>query len=117
MRTTPLAAAVFAFLPLACGAAAQDKPQADRPPDSVETSAGRLSIEKLAQLEFPWAMTVLPDGRILITEKAGRLRMWERGRLSEPLAGLPEVVHRNDKDQGGLLDIAIAPDFERDGWI
>jgi glucose/arabinose dehydrogenase len=117
MRTTPLAAAVFAFLPLACGAAAQDKPQADRPPDSVQTSAGTLRIEKLAQLEFPWAMAVLPDGRILITEKPGRLRIWERGRLSEPLGGLPEVVYRNDKDQGGLMDVAMGPNFEQDRWV
>jgi glucose/arabinose dehydrogenase len=69
MRTTRLAAAVLASLPLIPAAAAQEKPQAQRPPDSGETSAGRLRIEKLATLEFPWGMAVLPDGRVLITEK------------------------------------------------
>ncbi len=115
MRTTPLAAAVLAFLPLHL--AAQDKPQADRPRDSVETSAGRLRIEKLATLEFPWGMDVLPDGRVLITEKPGRLRVWERGQLSEPIAGLPDLVYRGEKDQGGLMDIAADPEFEREGWV
>ncbi len=115
MRTTPLAAAVLALLPLHL--AAQDKPQADRPPDSVETSAGRLRIEKLATLEFPWGMDVLPDGRVLITEKPGRLRVWERGQLSEPIAGLPDLVYRGEKDQGGLMDIAADPEFEREGWV
>jgi glucose/arabinose dehydrogenase len=115
MHTTRLAAAFLALLPLPL--AAQDKPQAEQPPDSVETSAGRLRIEKLATLEFPWGMAVLPDGRVLITEKPGRLRIWERGRLSEPIAGLPELVYRGEKDQGGLMDIAADPDFQREGWV
>ena len=115
MRTSPLAAAVLALLPLHL--AAQEKPQADRPPGSVETSAGRLRIEKLATLEFPWGMDVLPDGRVLITEKPGRLRVWERGQLSEPIAGLPDLVYRGEKDQGGLMDIAADPEFEREGWV
>jgi len=112
-------AALLALSPLATLTAltpptlAQDKPKVENPPEVVTSSAGRLKVETLATLEFPWGMAVLPDGRVLITEKPGRLRVWERGRLSEPLAGVPQVVHKSDKDQGGLLDIAIDPDFER----
>jgi len=57
----------------------------------------------------PWAVDVLPDGRLVITEKAGTLRiMTADGGLSEPIGGFPVV---DDRGQGGLLDVAPAPDF------
>ncbi|MDF1728517.1 MAG: PQQ-dependent sugar dehydrogenase [Sulfitobacter sp.] len=77
--------------------------------EQFETSAGPVQMEELAQLRFPWGMEYLPDDRLLITEKPGNIRIYAEGTLSEPLAGVPEVAYRN---QGGLLDIAVAPDFE-----
>jgi glucose/arabinose dehydrogenase len=60
-------------------------------------------------LEQPWAIELFEDGRMLVTERPGRLRVvTPDGALSEPVTGLPEVDAR---DQGGLLDVAIAPDF------
>jgi aldose sugar dehydrogenase len=60
-------------------------------------------------LEHPWALAFLPDGRILVTERPGRLRIVERnGRLSQPLSGVPKVYAQG---QGGLLDIAVDPKF------
>ncbi|WP_232302447.1 PQQ-dependent sugar dehydrogenase [Elstera litoralis] len=60
-------------------------------------------------LENPWGMAFLPDGRLLVTERPGRLRLVARdGRLSEPLTGVPQVVARG---QGGLLDVALDPQF------
>ena len=60
-------------------------------------------------LKSPWGMTFLPDGRILVTEKAGALRIVGKdGKVSEPVAGTPEVFSRG---QGGLLDVAVDPDF------
>ncbi|MFO7764596.1 MAG: PQQ-dependent sugar dehydrogenase [Wenzhouxiangellaceae bacterium] len=69
------------------------------------------TAETIAQgLEHPWALDFLPDGAMLITERPGRLRVvGTDGEISEPLSGVPEVDNRN---QGGLLDVAIAPDFE-----
>lgn len=63
-------------------------------------------------LEHPWALAFLPnnDG-ILITERPGRLRLLRNGQLSAPLTGLPEVYARN---QGGLLDVVLSPNFETD---
>ncbi|MGZ8406737.1 MAG: PQQ-dependent sugar dehydrogenase [Caulobacteraceae bacterium] len=59
-------------------------------------------------LDHPWAVNFLPDGRALVTEKPGRLRLVSRdGALSAPLAGLPEVDARK---QGGLLDVLAGPD-------
>ena len=61
-------------------------------------------------LSNPWAVTSLPDGRLVITEKAGTLRIaTTTGQLSDPITGFPEV---DDRKQGGLLDVAPAPDFE-----
>jgi glucose/arabinose dehydrogenase len=60
-------------------------------------------------LEHPWALAFLPDGRILVTERPGRLRIVDRsGTLSPPLGGVPTVAARG---QGGLLDVAVDPRF------
>ncbi|WP_432807386.1 PQQ-dependent sugar dehydrogenase [Rhodoligotrophos ferricapiens] len=60
-------------------------------------------------LEHPWGMVFLDDGRALVTERPGRLRIVSRdGRLSRPLSGVPKVDAR---DQGGLLDVALDPTF------
>ena len=60
-------------------------------------------------LEHPWAVAFLPQGRFLVTERPGRMRVVEAdGRLGAPLAGIPEVVARG---QGGLLDVALDSGF------
>ena len=85
------------------------------PPNVVSSSAGNIKIERLATLELPWGMALLPDGRLLITEKPGRLRIFADGKLSEPVQGVPKVVYRGTpSDQGGLLDVAIDPEDARD---
>ena len=77
---------------------------------SIETAAGRIKVETVAAgLDHPWGMAFLPDGRLLVTERPGRLRLVADGKLSEPLSGVPEVYARG---QGGLLDVAIDPDFK-----
>jgi glucose/arabinose dehydrogenase len=69
----------------------------------------------LAGLDNPWAVAFLPDGRWLVTEKPGRLRLVAPdGRLGPPLAGLPAV---DAGGQCGLLDIAVDPDFVRNGFV
>jgi aldose sugar dehydrogenase len=66
-------------------------------------------------LKFPWAIALLPDGRLLVTERQGALRIVGKdGTLSEPLAGVPEVMSRG---QGGLLDVVLAPDFAKSRTI
>jgi glucose/arabinose dehydrogenase len=61
-------------------------------------------------LNSPWAVIALPDNRLLITEKAGALRIATvDGQLSQPIGGFPKV---DDRGQGGLLDVALAPDFQ-----
>lgn len=63
-------------------------------------------------LQIPWSLTFLPDGRMLVSERPGRLRVVAAdGSLSAPLEGLPRV---HAQGQGGLLDLALSPDFARD---
>ena len=71
---------------------------------------GTVTAETVASgLEHPWALAFLPDGRILVTERPGRLRIVApSGRVSEPLGGVPKVQAGG---QGGLLDVAIDPKF------
>ncbi len=66
-------------------------------------------------LDHPWAIVFLPDGRMLITERAGRLRVVTReGRISAPIEGLPRV---HAQGQGGLLDVVLSPGFAADRTI
>jgi glucose/arabinose dehydrogenase len=66
-------------------------------------------------LEHPWAVAILPDGRFLITERPGRLRIAERdGTLSPPITGVPKVDARG---QGGLLDVVLDPEFPKNQTI
>jgi glucose/arabinose dehydrogenase len=66
-------------------------------------------------LQHPWAVAFLPDGEMLVTERPGRLRRVVDGRLlPEPVAGLPRVYAAG---QGGLLDVALDPDFARSGLV
>ncbi|MEY3746896.1 MAG: hypothetical protein RL194_355 [Pseudomonadota bacterium] len=90
-----------------------------RPAQAEEIiSAGteKIRINVLTdKLNAPWGMAFLPDGRILVTEKSGQLRMIENGKLlPQPVAGAPKVV---DSGQGGLLDVALHPQYAQNGWI
>jgi aldose sugar dehydrogenase len=76
----------------------------------------KVKVETFADgLEHPWGMQFLPDGRLLVTERPGSMRIIGKdGTLSEPVAGVPKVAARN---QGGLLDVLLAPDFADTGTI
>jgi len=85
----------------------------DAPPPA---QASKVKVETFAGgLDHPWGMQFLPDGRLLVTERPGRMRLVSKdGKLSEPLSGVPEVAAVG---QGGLLDVLLAPDFEKTGTI
>lgn len=66
-------------------------------------------------LEFPWSLAFLPDGRMLVTERPGRLRIVTAdGKLSAPVTGVPAVFAQR---QGGLLDVVLDPQFSRNAWV
>lgn len=75
----------------------------------IPSKKAALLVETLATgLNLPWSVEVLPDGAYLVSEKGGTLRLIRGGKVSAPLRGVPEV---STTGQGGLLDIALAPDF------
>jgi len=77
---------------------------------SFQTDAVPVEAEVIANgLRNPWGMDFLPDGSAILTERTGQIRILSPGgKLSTPVAGVPEVAARG---QGGLLDIVAAPDF------
>ena len=76
----------------------------------LDTEKGRIEVTVLTdELNQPWGLDFLPDGRMIVTEKPGRLRIVARdGKLSMPIAGIPRV---RDAGQGGLMDVTLHPDF------
>jgi glucose/arabinose dehydrogenase len=81
------------------------------------TSTAKLKSERLASLEYPWGMAYLPDGRLLITEKPGRLRVLA-GRNLSAIDNVPKTAYRpGANEQGGLLDVAVDPDFVQNGLV
>jgi aldose sugar dehydrogenase len=80
------------------------------------SSAGDIKVETVARgLEHPWSLAFLPDNRMLVTERPGRMRIVTRkGELSAPLAGVPNVVAQG---QAGLMDVVIDRDYRRNGTI
>ncbi len=76
----------------------------------LRTDKVEVIVETVARnLQNPWGLAFLPDGRMLVTEKPGRLRVVEAdGKLLPPITGLPRIAARG---QGGLLDVALDPNF------
>ena len=98
------------LLAVAGTASCQDAPQV---PPSGETKVDVTSVAK--GLEHPWSLAFLPDGRMLVTERPGRLRyVSQGGALSEPIAGVPRVYAEG---QGGLLDVVLDPAFGQNSTI
>lgn len=85
-------------------------PVAYAKPVEVKTEAGTIQVNVIAEgLENVWGMAFLPDGSMLVNERAGRMRIVTAdGKIGKPLTGLPEIVAQG---QGGLLDVVTAPDF------
>ena len=86
------------------------------PAKIVHSEEGDFRVEIVADgLKNPWGMVKLPDGRFLVTEKGGQMRIVENGKLLEnPVEGVPGVAVGG---QGGLLDIRLHPDYAKNGWI
>ncbi len=81
----------------------------------ITAESEKVRVEVVARdLETPWGLAFLPDGRLLVTERPGRLRIIEQGRLSAPIRGVPRVRELQD---GGLLDVEVHPQYARNGWI
>jgi glucose/arabinose dehydrogenase/cytochrome c5 len=97
----------------------KEKPQyvADPNGQVIKTEKQTFKIDIVARnLETPWGLAFLPDGRLLITERPGRLRIVEKDGtlLPEAVKGTPKVWEKQD---GGMLDVEVHPQYSRNGWI
>lgn len=106
----PAGDAAAPVTPAAASSAAAAPAAPAEAPRSSPSQFGELRVQTVASgIEHPWALAFLPDGRMLVTERPGRLRIiGSDGALSAPLAGVPAVVAEG---QGGLFDVVPAPDF------
>ena len=107
--------AVFAALLLASAACSAQQPAATPPASEGRANlppatALPFKVETIGEVESPFAMNFLPDGRLLVTEKAGRLLLRGMNGVLTPVTGVPKTAQ---VDQGGLLDVIAAPDFAR----
>ena len=84
--------------------------------ESVATEEVVVSAQEVAdELDTPWGMTFLPDGRMLVTELPGNLVIVSQdGTVSDPVQGTPTVFAQG---QGGLMDVALHPDFARNRMV
>ncbi|GAB4376866.1 MAG: PQQ-dependent sugar dehydrogenase [Elainellaceae cyanobacterium] len=91
-------------------------PEPSEPKAFVPTEAEAFRVETVIEgLEVPWSIEFLPDGSMLVAERPGRLRLVRDGQLDpEPIAGLPAIAARGE---GGLMDIALHPQFEENQWL
>lgn len=100
------------------GAAGASQPRwtGAEPSQVLASELGPYRVQQLvAGLEHPWGLAFLPDGRMLVTERPGRLRLiTPEGLVSAPISGLPAVYVEG---QAGLLDVAVSPDFDSDGRV
>jgi aldose sugar dehydrogenase len=104
-----LATFLFSF----CPAADPALPGKAAPVDSAKVA---FTVEKLYEaLQNPWGMVWLPDGRLLITERSGEILVFKNDKFTgEKLSGVPKVFNNG---QGGLLDIQLHPDYQKNHWI
>jgi aldose sugar dehydrogenase len=92
--------------------ASADAPRSPTPP----SEQGVFKVTTFAEgLEYGWGLEQLPDGRMLVTERPGRMRLIDKdGKLSGALSGLPQIFVNG---QGGLLDVALSPNFAKDQMV
>ena len=105
-----IAGAIFITISIVCTSKSADATEL------IESKHHNFQIENYAKIPgIPWGLSFLPDGRLLVTEREGRLRIIDlNGSVSDPINGIPEVIA---KGQGGLLDVAIHPEYEKNGWV
>ena len=96
-------------------AACNGNGEAVAPGNAAAAGDGRpFQVQEVASFNEPWAMTFLPDGSALITEKPGRLLIWKEGQVAAPVAGVPQVDYGG---QLGLGDVVLHPGFERNRLV
>ena len=96
------------------GAGASSGPVASPIQREAKSVEPVFAITEVASFDEPWAMAFLPDGRLLVTEKRGRLKLVQPGGTIGEVSGVPKVAYGG---QGGFGDVALHPKFAENGWV
>src|SRR5262245_48388787 len=117
-RASELQPTLVLFMIIACAIASAPstvRAQASRSSTPVSVK-GVVDVQTIVKgLEHPWSLAFLPDNRMLVIERSGRLRVvGPDGRVSEQLGGVPQVYASG---QGGLLDVVLSPTFDKDRLV
>lgn len=104
--------AMFAAMTTSCSNGSSNAATAE----TADAPITSFKIDTIANgLDLPWALSLLPDGKILVTERSGQLRLIENGTLQEtPVKGVPKVFYQG---QGGLLDVVAHPNFASNKYV
>jgi glucose/arabinose dehydrogenase len=103
------------YIRMQAGSLKPRPPLADPDGQVVKSEKQTFKLEVIARdIETPWGLAFLPDGRLLITERPGRLRVVAKGKLLPPVANTPKVWERQD---AGMFDVEVHPQYAKNGWI
>ena len=103
------------YIRMQAGSLKPRPPLADPDGQVIKSEKQTFRLEVLARdIETPWGLAFLPDGRLLITERPGRLRVVAKGKLLPPVANTPKVWERQD---AGMFDVEVHPQYAKNGWI
>lgn len=105
---------MLGILCITAGQAASAQAQVAPDPADDPPGANYASTLVATGLSHPWSIAFLPDESLLITERTGKLRRLNEGKLSDPIVGLPAVYANS---QGGLFDVVLHPDYDDNGWV
>jgi glucose/arabinose dehydrogenase len=110
----PLSAAWLSLILCACSSSGEAVAGASGNESTAGADGKPFKVERIGDFDEPFALAFLPDGRALVTEKKGALKIWRAGKPQIEVQGVPKVAYVS---QGGLLDVAPAPDFQSTGTI
>lgn len=114
MRTRLSSIVILAGLMMACNSNSSSSNNSAEPAPVAVGKSG-FDSQKVAQFDEPWAMTFLPDGRLLVTERKGSLKLYNLStKKTGNITGLPTVVYAG---QGGLGDVVLHPQFAQNGLV
>ncbi|MDI6402420.1 PQQ-dependent sugar dehydrogenase [Balneolaceae bacterium ANBcel3] len=118
LQTAVLIPAFLLFFMLSCDVNSPDSESSaattQNTPRTLSSEYASLQLTEIAGgFEHPWSIDFLPDGRMLVTERPGQLKIIDNGSVTE-ISGLPEITARG---QGGLMEVSVHPEYASNGWI
>src|SRR5688500_6771517 len=115
LRSLPLCLIAWCAIATLCVSCSQGTQSSEAELEGDSTTTTSTVVTLYEDFKNPWGMAWLPDGRMLVTERAGEILVFKDDKYTgEKLSGVPEVFNQG---QGGLLDITLHPNYKDNQWI